>query len=306
MANSSFERRFQPVEFSDSALESGHIRNLTFYSEALRGRGDVSLFVPPECVNASNVPVVVLLHGVYGSHWAWFLKGAAHHIAERLIKSGAIRPMILAAPSDGLRGDGTGYLPHPDADYERWIVSDVVDCIHELFPCSAPGKTLFLTGLSMGGFGALRLGAKYAGRFQGISALSAITHVCQSSQFVRHSIGANLSDEEASILYWIEVNRTRLPPIRFDCGKADDLLEANRELHKRLSQMSVVHEYAEYEGGHNWEYWKEHLTDSLLFFEEILKKDEKKMKENQSDSQQLSISNNVVPILTAAAMFRGR
>ena len=28
-------------------------------------------------------------------------------------------------PSDGLWGDGSGYVPHADADYERWIVDEV-------------------------------------------------------------------------------------------------------------------------------------------------------------------------------------
>src|SRR5665213_1064576 len=101
--------RFQPVELSDPSYERDHVRNLTFYSSALRGRADVSLFVPPGCETLSNVPIVLLLHGVYGSHWAWFLNGGAHSTAQQLIANGSIRRMLLVSPSDGLGGDGTGY-----------------------------------------------------------------------------------------------------------------------------------------------------------------------------------------------------
>jgi hypothetical protein len=43
-----FPERFDPIELSDPALELGHLRNLTFHSPALKGRGDVSLYVPPQ------------------------------------------------------------------------------------------------------------------------------------------------------------------------------------------------------------------------------------------------------------------
>jgi putative tributyrin esterase len=272
MANPSFDERFLPIELSDPTLEYGHIRYLTFHSEALRGRGDVSLFIPPKCLSLTDVPLVVLLHGVYGSHWAWFMKGAAHLTAERLIANGRIRPMILAAPSDGLNGDGTGYLPYAHADYESWIVNDVVDCVQKLFPCTAPAQSIFLAGLSMGGYGALRLGAKFPERFRAISAHSSITHISQFDQFVRHSMHVeSMPPEESDILHWIRRNSHRLPPLRFDCGRNDNLFEANKTLHRELESIGVAHQFASYDGEHNWDYWKVHLEDSLLFFEDSLR-----------------------------------
>jgi putative tributyrin esterase len=271
MASIEFKERFAPIGLSDPALEYGHIRNLTFHSEALRGRGDVSLFVPPECLSLTNVPLVVLLHGVYGSHWAWFMKGAAHLTAQRLIAAGTIRPMILAAPSDGLTGDGTGYLPYRHTDYERWIVEDVVDCVQQLYPCTAPAKTVSITGLSMGGFGALRLGAKYPERFRAISAHSSITHISQFDQFVRHPMNTgSMPAEEPDIVYWISKNRNRLPPLRFDCGRSDTLFPANQALHAKLDSLAIPHQFDSFNGEHTWSYWMTHLEDSLIFFEHVI------------------------------------
>jgi enterochelin esterase-like enzyme len=73
-----FQQRFSPEELSEVSLEHDGLRHLTFYSPALGGRGDVSVFIPRGTIFPVELPLIVLLHGVYGSHWAWFLKGAAH------------------------------------------------------------------------------------------------------------------------------------------------------------------------------------------------------------------------------------
>jgi putative tributyrin esterase len=263
--------RFRTVELSDPAYEDGGVRELTFHSPALRGRGDASLFLPPGCEAERRVPLVVMLHGVYGSHWAWFRKGAAHQTALRLVRAGRMRPMILVCPSDGLSGDGTGYLPSggEGADYERWIVDDLTECVRELFSCAADSAT-FLTGLSMGGYGALRLGAKYPRRFQGISAHSAITRVEQMNDFVFEPFAARgLPPEELDILHWMRAHRSELPPLRFDCGRDDALFEANRRFDDELERDGVAHQFQAHEGGHNWEYWQIHVAESLLFFDGI-------------------------------------
>src|SRR5437588_8164552 len=105
---------FRTVEISEARFQGEGLRCITAKSRALRQRADLSLFVPREAAAITNIPVVILLHGVYGSHWAWALKGGAHRTAAALIQAREIPPMVLAMPSDGLWGDGSGYLPHPD------------------------------------------------------------------------------------------------------------------------------------------------------------------------------------------------
>ena len=80
--------------------------------------------------------------------------------------------MVLAMPSDGLWGDGSGYIEHrtePRRNYERYIVEEVPACAAEVVSALGPGSPMFIAGLSMGGFGALRLAAKYPDRFRGIA-----------------------------------------------------------------------------------------------------------------------------------------
>src|SRR5262249_27299910 len=135
-----------------------------------------------------DIPLVILLHGVYGSHWAWALKGGAHRTAARMIDKRELPAMVLAMPSDGLWGDGSGYLPHRHENFERWIVDEVPAAVREAVPSVTEASPVFINGLSMGGFGALRLAAKYPRKFRAAGGHSSITHFSQFKLFVEEPL----------------------------------------------------------------------------------------------------------------------
>ena len=84
---------FRTIEISDPALAPEGLCFVTVKSAALAQRADITLFVPPQAQGLRDVPLVLLLHGVYGSHWAWAFKGGAHRTAQRLIDAAVIPPM---------------------------------------------------------------------------------------------------------------------------------------------------------------------------------------------------------------------
>jgi putative tributyrin esterase len=53
--------------------------------------------------------------------------------------------------------------------------------------------------------------------------------------------------------------------LRIDCGTDDFLIEPNREFHKHLESCRVPHEYEEFPGAHNWEYWDLHVREANAF-----------------------------------------
>jgi putative tributyrin esterase len=261
---------FRTIEISDPRFEAEGLRWITVKSGALKHRVDLTLFVPRVAGAKTNLPVVILLHGVYGSHWAWALKGGAHRTAARLIETREIPPMVLAMPSDGLWGDGSGYLTHRSADFERWIVEEVPAAVREAVPGVDKGSPLFINGLSMGGFGALRLAAKYPQKFRGAGGHSSITHFDQFKLFVEEPLELyDCPKEEQSVYECLLRNRGRLPALRFDCGSEDQLIEFNRELTRELKQAGIAHIYEEFPGGHSWPYWEMHLAEMLKFFSDL-------------------------------------
>lgn len=258
---------FRTTEISDPQFESDHLRYITVKTENLKGRGDICVFVPPgETID--NLPLVILLHGVYGSSWVWTQKAGVHRTALRMIQNGEIRPMVIAMPSDGLWGDGSGYLAHNQKDFEKWIVEDVPNAVIENIPSVSTSSDLFLSGLSMGGFGALRLGIKHSGRFKAVSAHSAITDITQMPLFVEEDLNNYQQEDsyENSVLGVIKNYRPDVPKIRFDCGTEDELISHNRQLHADLDRLKIIHTYQEFPGGHEWTYWQTHIRQSLSFF----------------------------------------
>ncbi|TNJ45336.1 prolyl oligopeptidase family serine peptidase [Tamlana fucoidanivorans] len=267
--------KFRTTELSNPEFESDNLRFITVKTPNLKGRGDICLYVPS--VNISeDIPLVILLHGVYGSAWIWSQKAGVHRTAEKLILEESISPMLIAMPSDGLLGDGTAYLPHHSLNFEKWIVEDVIAAVQENIPEMTQKSSVYIAGLSMGGYGALRLGAKYPSIFSGISGHSSITALAQMRLFVEEPLESFEQDNEddVSVLSTIIKNRDTLPPLRFDCGVGDELIDYNRTLHQRLKQAHIKHDYQEFSGKHEWVYWEHHVKDSLKFFSVIEQKKE--------------------------------
>lgn len=257
---------FRTIEQSDPGISAEGLRFLTVKSAALRGRADVTLYVPDTAIDAVDAPIALLLHGVYGSHWAWALKGAAHLTLDRLIRQGSAPPMVLAMPSDGLWGDGSGYVAHESSDFERWIVEEVPGAVATVLPMCSVRSPLAAIGLSMGGFAALRLAGKYPTRFAAVAAHSSITEASQLDELMAEPrAGWSTAAADLSVLAALDGASAPLPAIHIDCGRADPFIKANRQLHAELAERGVAHDFVEHDGGHDWHYWRAHLVESLTF-----------------------------------------
>ncbi len=243
---------------------------MTVKSRNLLGRGDICVFVPPLNPGTTNLPIYILLHGVYGSAWSWPLQGGAHLAAQQLIDLQKIQPAILAMPSDGLWGDGSAYLGHHNQKFDHWIVDDVPRAIIENIEGAGSDSPLCIGGLSMGGYGALCLGARFSHKFRAIAAHSAITKLQQLALFVEESLeDYYLENDLPDVIDVLKFHRDKLPPIRFDCGVDDNLFESNRILHQQMDHLNIPHSFSEYPGSHEWEYWQNYIRETLLFFDQI-------------------------------------
>ena len=259
---------FRTVSLSEKKFEREGLRFLTVKTPNLQGRGDLCVFIPEEAEGLSNLPIYILLHGVYGSAWVWAMKGGAHLTAQRLIKQGEIQPAILAMPSDGLWGDGSAYFSHHGKNFGQWIVSDVPLVIRETFPEAGPKSALCIGGLSMGGYGALLLGSSFPHLFSAVSGHSAITRLEEMALFVEEPMAAYREYAKTpDIIDVIKAHREQLPPLRFDCGTEDLLIKGNRLFRQQLQAENIPHTYQEFSGEHEWPYWEKHVEKTLRFFD---------------------------------------
>lgn len=263
---------FRTVELSSPKHEVAGLQFVAVKSKNLLGRGDICIYSPLTTQPLEELPIVILLHGVYSSSWAWAMKGGVHITAQLMLDNSLIKPMVIAMPSDGLWGDGSGYLKHSGYDFEKWIVDDVIAATIENVPQVSASSLRFISGLSMGGYGAMRIGARNGRLFRGISAHSAITTLEDMKGFVEEPINDYVEDKtEIKLSDIIDKYRSTLPALRFDCGTEDELINANRDLHSQLNAASIKHSYEEFPGGHDWDYWEKNVARTLTFVSQLSK-----------------------------------
>ena len=146
-------------------------RFLTASSSRLGGRADITLLLPPVELVRRPVSLMIVMHGLFGSHWNWLALGGLGDLAHDMWRQGVLPPLVIALPSDGLRGDGTGYLPTHDGDYESWILEDVPAAVADDTRLTDPSAPILLAGNSMGGRISIEVGLRYPERVKSLALL---------------------------------------------------------------------------------------------------------------------------------------
>ncbi|MDF2628967.1 MAG: S-formylglutathione hydrolase [Symbiobacteriaceae bacterium] len=225
---------------------------MQFHSAALRRQVTYTAILPDN--QQGPAPVVMMLHGFSDDHTAWIN-------FSNLVRHARQYPFIIVLPDGGI----SFYLnAHPAMMYEDFLIQDLYTHVNATLQAK-PGPWA-IGGLSMGGYGALRLGARYPGRFASVWA--------HSSAFFRleEMPGLPMEPADADIYAMtaaLGAGQVR-PVISFDCGTEDFLIEHNRRMHAHLEEVGVAHRYFEHPGAHTWEYWDEHVREALRQHAEVL------------------------------------
>ena len=236
--------------------------HLNYFSDALGKQTAANVLLPE--TGSGPYAVMYLLHGLSDDYTIWLRRTSIERYVEKL-------PLIVVMPDSG-RGfysDAVeGYA------YQTALGVELVDRIDRTFPTKAERSGRCLAGLSMGGYGAIKLALSYPDRF--CSAVShsgalAWAHKPQNSEDNRareweRIVGPDPVGGPNDLFALVEKTPAdKLPALRIDCGTEDHLIEANREFHAFLNEKGVPHEYAEFPGAHNWAYWDIHVQEALAF-----------------------------------------
>ena len=229
----------------------------------------------------SNYPVLYLLHGAYGHFGDWLNKTPDKSTVKKLADQYNI---IIVMPEGEFF---SFYLDGPAAYksfFETYITREVIEKIDKTYRTIANKNGRAITGLSMGGHGALYLSARHpnlyaaAGSMSGAADLGNIRKVeaaAEVNKMFEPVFGATPPTDEFlaqnAVLNMIDKIKANHLPLTIDIGVDDFLIESNRELHRRLVYAKVPHEYTERPGSHTWEYWENSLPYQVLFFSKILK-----------------------------------
>jgi S-formylglutathione hydrolase FrmB len=257
-----------------------------FYSNSLKGQTQVLILLPAEKVEAPGFPpqapekplkTLYLLHGYSGNHMDWLVNGGAAEVALQ-------NNLAVVCPTGGnscnIDDEALGAL------HEQWVCHELPGLLERMLPLSRLREDRFIGGLSMGGYGALRLGLKHAGQYAAVVALSSALIDREVSQleegvgtdmapyaYYRHVFGepkalAGSDRDLRALAAKLGGSGTPFPELYLACGEEDFLINQNRDFEKFLTESDVPHVYREGPGAHDWNYWRLHLHQAAQWLKE--------------------------------------
>jgi putative tributyrin esterase len=235
--------------------------------------------------NNSMYPVVYLLHGGGGRFSDWLTQLPDKMLLKNLADQYNI---IFVLPE----GEGfSWYIDspiNPASQFETHIIKEVIPKVDGTYRTIKSNKGRVISGLSMGGHGAMFLSTRHPDLFGAASSMSGAMDMNFTSakpnadmlkslnERFQGLLGTTDPNSEAfvknSVMNMVETIKKNNMPIFIDCGVDDFLIGVNRELHQRLVYNGTPHDYIERPGGHAWEYWQNALPYHMLFFQKAFVK----------------------------------
>ena len=240
------------------------------YSEALGMQTTVSVVVPQKSTGgeigvtnnaeAEKYKCLYLLHGLSDDHTIWGRRTSIERYAQEY-------GICVVMPSGG-RSFYTDMKY--GGKYYTYIAKELPKMIQEFFNVSKRREDNFIAGLSMGGYGALKIGMKESESFSAAAGLSSVADIASNVELFRETFipvfGEELKVPDSENLLKIaeETNKKALKPrIFMGVGTEDFLYEGNRTLKEKLESLDFDYTYRESAGDHNWAFWDEYIQYAL-------------------------------------------
>jgi S-formylglutathione hydrolase FrmB len=229
---------------------------------------------------ASDYPALYFLHGLGGNEQLLLNSGGMNMIQD-LRDSKRIGEFLIVAPYAGR----SFFINSRDGKvrYEDFFVREFLPYIESHYRVRAERKSRGITGVSMGGYGALRFALKYPDLFTAVSAHSpALIETLPNIKIspdqavaVAEVLGKAFGSPVNAAFWQRESPFTIVKDgpkpaglqIYFDCGSDDEFgfYKGNAQFDQLLTARGIPHEFHLYPGGHDWDYFAEHLPASFEF-----------------------------------------
>lgn len=224
------------------------------------------ILFPSDYGEGGRFPVLYLLHGLYGDYLNWDTRTHLEDYAQKL--------HLLIVMPDADDSWYTNSATVPADKFEDYVAKDLISEIDGKYRTIRERHTRGVAGLSMGGYGALKLALKYPELFSFAGSLSGALNAAQNLDALRPEFRAKLLEvfgnpggrtrTENDIFTLLKASpKDDHPYLYLACGSGDFFLEANRAFANQLSSRKIAYEYHETAGGHDWEYWDRALLPLL-------------------------------------------
>ncbi len=273
--------------FAPAALEAAaRVECRSVASKALARDARYCAILPPSYDEAASkarrYPVLYFLHGL-GDNEQSLVNFGGWNILENLQDARRVGEYVVVTPDAGR----SFYINSRDGRnrYEDFFIREFIPAIERRYRIAVGRAHRGIAGISMGGYGALRLAFQYPSLFASVSAHSAAlmqnlprmapnSPRIQSRLALMGSVFGSPLDPEfyESVSPFTLARRQPLAALKrlriyFDCGSEDDFgfHAGARALHELLDSRGIAHEFHLYPGGHSPLYFAEHLPATFTF-----------------------------------------
>lgn len=258
--------------FSVASSFAAKVDTLRAFSTSMNKEIPVVVITPDSYNNQKQLPVVYLLHGYSGNYSNWSkTSDDAKMMADQY-------NFIIVCPD----GDfGSWYFDSPmdsTSRYETFVAKELVEWTDKNYKTIAKRESRAITGLSMGGHGALYLAFRHQDVYGACGSMSGGVDIRPFP--LQWEIKKHLGEQSKHPENWnkhtvIEMLYLLTPgalEITIDCGTEDFFYEVNVRLHEELTYRNIAHTFISRPGKHNWDFWKMSVKYHSLFFADYFNK----------------------------------
>ncbi len=257
-----------------AASEEVTLTRVVKVHSAKMGRDILNTVVVPEQYydpdfQEEQFPVMYLLHGYDGDYRNWSDKASLEALASTY-------SMIIVCPD----GQDSWYVDSPvdpKMQFETYVADELVTFVDDHYRTIPDPKLRAITGLSMGGHGALSLALRHPDVFGSCGSMSGCVDITQCAD--KWKIAKRLGDYAQNKAEWESHSVLLMVPtlsttqnIIIDDGTGDVFYEMNLQLHKALLERKIAHDFTIRPGAHTWDYWVNSLDYHALFFSKCFDK----------------------------------
>ena len=240
---------------------------LHIYSESLRMQTQVNVIIPQKNkageiglngkTTNESYKSLYLLHGLSDDQTIWMRRTAIERYADEY-------GICVIMPFGGR----SFYFDQQNGEkYYTYIAKELPNIIGEFFRMSNKREDRFIAGLSMGGYGALKIALKENDSFCAAAGLSSVANI-RSDMFKEHllnTVGEEYLSDDEDLFSLIEKKEgdTVKPRLYMWCGTEDFLYEDNVSFRDRLKKLDYDYTYEESAGNHSWVHWDKQIQRVL-------------------------------------------
>ena len=245
-----------------------------YYSETLEIDVSVNVILPETRVMAQQegkpLPTLYLLHGLSDDHTHWVRQTRLEFYARKY-RLAIIMPCVNRSfYTDMKRG----------AKYFTFVSEELPRVMEMYFPLSSRREDRFAAGLSMGGYGAFKLGLRYPERYAAIASLSGALEM-ENDYHMRKMRDSDRLYQELLNIFGTEeeflasdncltrlaeqLDPAKAPRMYVACGTADFLFDSNEDFIRRFGEKFSIHYTTEEGAAHTWDFWDRQIEKVLAW-----------------------------------------